>query len=91
MPRDIEEWGPGKVIITTTNSNIINNNYFAKENIIYVLQLDDQDSLKLFNMILDKNNTNAANQNETILFLKNIPPFPLDISQAAYYIKKYWY
>lgn len=87
LPRDIEEWGPGKVIITTTNSNIINNNYFAKENIIYVLQLDDQDSLKLFNMILDKNNTNAANQNETILFLKNIPPFPLDISQAAYYIK----
>ena len=41
----------------------------------------------MFNTILDKNNNNAANQNETILFLKNIPPFPLDISQAAYYIK----
>ena len=87
LPRDLEDWGQGKVIITTTNSNIINNNYFAKENIIYILQLDDQESLELFNTILDKNNTNAATQNKTKLFLKNIPPFPLDISQAAYYIK----
>ncbi|MBA2628679.1 MAG: hypothetical protein H0U78_01405 [Rickettsiaceae bacterium] len=87
LPRTLEDWGPGKVIITTTNSNIINNNYFAKENIIYVLQLDDHESLKLFNTILDKNNTNDENQNETRLFLKNIPPFPLDITQAAYYIK----
>ena len=87
LPRSLEDWGPGKVIITTTNSNIINNNYFAKDNIIYVLQLDDEESFKLFNTILDKNNTNVANQKDTRSFLKNIPPFPLDITQAAYYIK----
>ena len=51
------------------------------------MQLDDEESFKLFNTILDKNNTNVANQKDTRSFLKNIPPFPLDITQAAYYIK----
>lgn len=87
LPRTLEDWGSGKVIITTTNSNIINNNYFAKDNVIYVLQLDDAESFKLFNTILDKNNSAPADQKQTRLFLKNIPPFPLDITQAAYYIK----
>ena len=87
LPRTLEDWGSGKVIITTTNSNIINNNYFAKDNVIYALQLDDAESFKLFNTILDKNNSTPADQKQTRLFLKNIPPFPLDITQAAYYIK----
>ena len=51
------------------------------------MQLDDAESFKLFNTILDKNNSTPADQKQTRLFLKNIPPFPLDITQAAYYIK----
>ena len=87
LPRTLQDWGGGKVIITTTNSNIINNNYFARDNVIYVSKLNEEESFTLFSTILDKNNSTVADQKKTRLFLENIPPFPLDITQAAYYIK----
>ncbi len=88
LPYTKKAWGPGKVIITTTNSNITNSNYFSHDNVIHISQLDDSESLKLFNNILGMNNiNNTKDQQKTIQFLKNIPPFPLDIKQAAYYIK----
>ena len=88
LPRSISSWGAGKVIITTTNSNITNNNYFTNDNVVYISQLDNSESLKLFNNILGINKVSTpSEQQKTIEFLKNIPPFPLDITQAAYYIK----
>lgn len=87
LPYTQKAWGSGKVIITTTNSNIINGSYFSHDNVVYVSRLDDSESLELFNTILGINKVSTRDREKTIKFLKNIPPFPLDITQAAYYIK----
>lgn len=88
LPYTVKAWGQGKVIITTTNSNIANSNYFSHDNVVHISQLNDSESLELFNTILEINKANRTkDQQNTIKFLKSIPPFPLDIKQAAYYIK----
>ncbi len=88
LPRDIKSWGSeGKVIITTANSNISNNNYFSNQNIIYIPELAKQERIKLYKHILDISNTEYEEDPNIEILLNNIPPFPLDVAQAAYYIK----
>ena len=85
LPHDIKAWGSeGKVIITTANSNIINNNYFSNQNIIYIPELNQKEKNELYSGILNKTDPNDP---EIEFLLKKIPPFPLDIVQAAFYIK----
>jgi tetratricopeptide (TPR) repeat protein/GTPase SAR1 family protein len=90
FPNDLNVWGVGKVILTTRNSNIKNTIYIEYENIIQVEELTREETLELFSKILYGINSEQLQreQKEKISdFLINIPPFPLDVSVAAYYIK----
>lgn len=88
FPSDSNTWGHGKLIVTTRNSNICNNSYLS--NVINVDELSPDEKLALFTKIIknDKAYQFKNFQNERANeFLKKIPPFPLDISIAAYYLK----
>lgn len=89
FPYDETIWGDGRIIITTNNVNISLSNYIADENLIYVEELNDQQKFDLFYSIIStKNNRNKESNSSYTNCLKNIPPFPLDISIAAHYIKE---
>ncbi len=90
FPRDPEVWGEGKVIITTRDSNIQNTSHIKPDNVIQIEELNQDESLTLFCKILysvKPNQLTPEQRENTLAFLTNIPPFPLDISIAAYYIK----
>jgi tetratricopeptide (TPR) repeat protein len=89
FPHDETIWRNGKIIITTSNTNIVHNNYIPDENIIYIPALDDDEKFKLFTSITDQNGkVSEALKTDYVMCLKNIPPFPLDVSIAAHYIKE---
>jgi tetratricopeptide (TPR) repeat protein/DNA-binding CsgD family transcriptional regulator len=91
FPYDSKVWGNGKVIITTRDSNIANNSYIANNNIIKVGELTYDKKLELFNKIIGKDRESllsATEKSELIKLINAIPSFPLDISTAAYYIKR---
>jgi DNA-binding CsgD family transcriptional regulator/tetratricopeptide (TPR) repeat protein len=90
FPYDPTVWGIGKVIITTRNSNIGETSYLNAQHIIQMEKLTPIESLTLFSKIFyncEPNNLSSLQQESTLKFLENIPPFPLDVSTAAYYIK----
>lgn len=90
FPHDLGVWGNGKVIITTRDSNIKNTIYIASDNIIAIDELSKEEALTLFSKILygSKADQITLEQKEkATAFLENIPPFPLDVSMAACYIK----
>ncbi|WP_032112537.1 tetratricopeptide repeat protein [Candidatus Paracaedibacter symbiosus] len=88
FPYESHTWGQGKIILTTRDNNIENNKH-----INYVLimpELDDQQRFNLFKKIMSNTDGYPSTLNQTKeinQFLKKIPPFPLDISIAAYYLK----
>lgn len=89
-PHDIEVWGEGKVIITTRDINITNNNYIKSSVAINIEELDESDIFTLFMNILSdgkQRDLSSSEKMETLAFLSKLPPFPLDVSTAAYYIK----
>lgn len=88
FPSDPENWGNGRVIITTRDSNIKNNKYV--NNVIFIGNLDDREKYILFTNIIKRSDAQqfTYEQERGILkFLKELPPFPLDISIAGYYLK----
>jgi tetratricopeptide (TPR) repeat protein len=88
FPRDIKTWGYGKVILTTRDGNIQNNEYI--NNTIYMGELSPPQKLFLFEKIMMEENKiygHTATPKEIDQFLEHIPPFPLDVSVAAYYLK----
>ncbi|MBX9620791.1 MAG: LuxR C-terminal-related transcriptional regulator [Alphaproteobacteria bacterium] len=90
FPHDPTVWGIGKVIITTRNSNIGETSYLNAQHIIQMEKLTPIEALTLFSKIFyncEPNNLSSLQQESTLKFLENIPPFPLDVSAAAYYIK----
>jgi len=90
LPDDPRVWGNGKVIITTRDANIINTCYIKSENVIELSELNDEEVLVLFCKILygkQPDKLTKEQKDRTKEFLKKIPPFPLDVSTAAYYIK----
>lgn len=90
FPQDAQVWGPGRVIITTRDSTIKNTSYIKQDNIIEIGQLTESEGLTLLSKILyntEPDKLSKDQREEAIKFLKRIPPFPLDISVAAYYIK----
>ena len=90
FPHDTNVWGEGNVIITTRDSNILNSSHVGEANAIHVDQLSHDEALMLFCKILFQKEPKELSADETervCEFLTKIPPFPLDVSVAAYYIK----
>lgn len=88
FPQDADTWGQGKIILTTRDNNIQNN-----EHVNYTIQIEELDSdekLNLFTKIMCNGNSHCftlAQMEETKNFLEKIPPFPLDVSIAGHYLK----
>ncbi len=90
FPHDVNAWGEGRVIITTLDSNILNSTYVDAKNVIQIDHLNQEDALILFCKILYQKAPKAMSLEErekVSAFLTKIPPFPLDITVAAHYIK----
>ncbi|HUX79460.1 MAG TPA: tetratricopeptide repeat protein, partial [Alphaproteobacteria bacterium] len=88
FPQDVNIWGQGKIIITTRDSNIENNSYVCYA--LQIGQLSQNQKLHLFMKIMNHGKNRdwtQVQQEEANAFLKKIPPFPLDVSVAAYYLK----
>lgn len=90
IPKDVNTKGQGKIIITTQNAMIQNTAFENPEHVIHLDELSKEEALAFFTRILFDRDPQSLTQNqrdEATRFLVNIPPFPLDVSTAAYYIK----
>lgn len=85
FPLHIETWGQGKVILTTRNAIIQNNPLIS--HIISTGELTSKQKLEFFTKIMRGEEPYVTENEEMLAFLEKIPPFPLDISIAAYYLK----
>lgn len=88
FPFDVKTWGNGKIIITTRDSNIQHNSHVNKA--ISISELSIKEKLTLFNGIMSSEQPFHFSQDQTDAiesFVSYIPPFPLDVSIAAYYLK----
>ncbi|AIL13688.1 hypothetical protein IM40_09675 (plasmid) [Candidatus Paracaedimonas acanthamoebae] len=88
FPQDFDAWGKGKIIVTTRDSTLQNNSYINK--ILYISDLSSQEKLTLFMKIMGYSECHQftlAQRQQAEKFLTHIPPFPLDVSIAAYYLK----
>lgn len=89
FPYESGIWGQGKVILTTQDSNIENNKHINSA--LIMPELDHQQRFNLFEKIItsidDRHPSTLTQTKEINQFLKKIPPFPLDVSIAAYYLK----
>lgn len=86
LPNNPKIWGNGTIIITTRNTNNVVNNYIDENNVIILEALKPNERLNLFKKIA----TNTQEDDSSISkFLNKIPPYPLDISIAAYYLKEH--
>jgi tetratricopeptide (TPR) repeat protein/DNA-binding CsgD family transcriptional regulator len=89
FPHDEAVWGEGKILITTSNTNIIHSSYISDENVIHIPELNAEEKFKLFVSIIGQNQKiTDILKTEYKQCLKNIPPFPLDVSIAAHYVKE---
>lgn len=87
-PSDPNTWGSGKIIVTTRDENIQNSSHV--DHTIHLGELSSQEKFLLFMNIMRQKqvlNISEAEREQTLKFLNFIPPFPLDISIAAYYLK----
>jgi DNA-binding CsgD family transcriptional regulator len=89
-PDDTSTWGEGKVLITTRNGNIENPNYISPDQVIQIDKLTQEEALSLFCKIRFNSKPENLSKHmidDTLNFLEDIPPYPLDISITAYYLK----
>ncbi len=82
IPKDSYVWGDGRVIITTRDGHIKDNQYV--HHTVELGELTNDQKLALFQKILKTKNLDIDKMQA---FLGSIPPFPLDISVAAHYLK----
>lgn len=88
FPKNAETRKRGKIIVTTRDSNMQTNNRISQ--IIQVQELTEDEKLDLFLKIMKVDTSQPFTKTqieEAKKFLKHLPPFPLDISTAAYYLK----
>lgn len=88
FPHDSHVWGSGKIILTSRDHHLQNNNQINQ--VLFVGELNQTEKLSLFSKIMRPGAIEpytSAQEAEANQFLNNIPPFPLDISVAAYYLK----
>ncbi|MDF2966089.1 MAG: hypothetical protein K0Q51_1477 [Rickettsiaceae bacterium] len=89
FPYDARVWGNGKVIVTTCDSNIGFNSFIPAENVIQISGLSKEKRSKLFSNIINEGKKTQDKPEAVIYdFIERIPPYPLDISVAAYCIKE---
>jgi tetratricopeptide (TPR) repeat protein/DNA-binding CsgD family transcriptional regulator len=92
FPYDAKVWGKGHVLITTQNMNITKNSYIENMGVVIIGELSETEKLSLFNKIISSGESKASSLTQEDFhkknFLKEIPPFPLDVSTAAYYLKE---
>ncbi len=82
FPNDVKTWGNGKILITTRDDRIKYNIYIRPQNVVTFSALNLQEQLDLFEKIMTNGNTqtwSTRQKNTAREFLKQIPPFPLDI------------
>lgn len=88
LPLSQESWGEGKVIITTRDGNIVNNDFIDDNNVINVGEISMSEKIELFHKVIDTPSMiYTFNEREIEQFLAAIPSFPLDVTTAAHYIK----
>lgn len=88
FPRDKNLWGSGTILITSQNANLPNIGDFDRINTIYVKDLTSAESLLLFKKIISHSGYPIVLDTKILdTFLRKIPPFPLDITIIAHYIK----
>jgi tetratricopeptide (TPR) repeat protein len=88
FPKDANSWGEGKVILTTRDLNIENNKQI--NHVINIDELNPEEKFNLFVKIMSNGNEytfSPVQQGAARKFLEEIPPFPLDVSIAAYYLR----
>lgn len=87
FPSDPSTWGSGKIIVTTRDSNIHNNEFV--NHVITIEELNADEKITLFeNAIRNEESSRSSDKEEDIRkFLDQIPSFPLDVCIAAYYLK----
>jgi tetratricopeptide (TPR) repeat protein/DNA-binding CsgD family transcriptional regulator len=88
FPSDRNVWGKGKIILITRDRNSQNNKHVGFT--LFIDELNQQEKLDLFFKILGHrfvSSLSSLDKEEAKKFLNNIPPFPLDVSMAAYYLK----
>lgn len=88
FPQDAHTWGNGKIILTSQDHNLQNSNQI--DHVVFVRELDERQKFSLFSKIMNHGKPEfftVADSKETKQFLNSLPPFPLDISMAAYYLK----
>lgn len=92
FPYDAKIWGKGHVLITTQNMNITKNSYIENMGVLTIGELSETEKLSLFNKIISSGESKVSSLAQEDLhkknFLKKVPPFPLDVSTAAYYLKE---
>ena len=89
FPSNQNAWGMGQVLITTRNTQMQNINI---QSILPLKELNDGQKLGLFTNILISGSEvlslTPSQVEEAKTFLKDIPPYPLDVAIAAYYLKR---
>ena len=85
FPYNARAWGDGKVILTSRNSNIQTHQQVT--DFIPVSPLTPAEKYTLFRKIMGPPFPLPSQDTETKRFLEAVPPFPLDVSMAAYYVK----
>lgn len=90
IPTYSSVWGDGKVLITTRDGNLKNTSFIDEDHIVNIQDLNRTEKCDLFNNIVYGKKDQASKRpkmEEIHTFLESVPPFPLDIITAAYYIK----
>lgn len=88
IPLSHECWGKGKIIITTRNGNIVNNDFIDEDNIINIGEISTAEKIELFSKTIGDSAVMHIDDPRVIeQFLSQIPSFPLDVTTAAHYIK----
>jgi tetratricopeptide (TPR) repeat protein len=85
FPHDVDGWGQGKILLTTRNNNIQSNKYINA--CISIGELSFSQKIDLFRKIIDPESGSSYQNEEVRSFLEKIPPFPLDVTVAAHYLK----
>lgn len=94
LPRSENVWGEGKILITTRNQNIVDSQYIHRKNVIYTPELSSEEKKNLFfkirypgmNAAKDLSKQDLLNKNPD-QFLDKLPPYPLDVNTAAYFLR----
>lgn len=88
FPHDPKVWGEGKIILTTQNNNMKNSHFIAAKKTIDVPPLNNEEKINLYNKILSVHPGSKGVEKESVKrFVEKLPPFPLDLSVAAYYLR----